>query len=435
MHSKYYKKYIRIPPAESIDIRGILPIIQHPLFQRLRSVSQLSNIIFVFPGASHNRFEHVLGVYGKAVRFCAQLQKDGIINVNEAHNIAIFGLLHDIGHGPFSHLIEDLTPYNHKKNGLRVIGELKNEIEKSGGDFNFIKQCFESKNHLNKIISDKNLGMDKLDYLERDIYHIGFGQRPDTETILNYLSFIDEDLVIDKKALESAKQVQRLYTYMYKEVYLHKSSLIIKRFLQKMISLWLSLRHIDPEALWLMNDQELMANIYLDNDPRLQFLYSVYTKRIAPSTGVVFRINQKQIRERIAGKKIKVIGEKPEFFKRFDTYTSPEKLEQIESQIAHLLRVPEHTVLVVPTLNPWRFAPEDILYHDEGKVFSLKDTQPDYFDSMKGELEEYLSIRVCIIGNRDLVYNNADKIHVLLKKIISNKTKKAKKTKNLELLV
>ena len=433
MASKYYKKYIRIPPGESIDIREILPIIQHPLFQRLRSVSQLSNVLFVFPGASHNRFEHVLGVYGKAVRFCNQLYKDGVLTAKEARNVSIFGLLHDIGHGPFSHLIEDLTPYNHKKNGLRIIGELKNEIAKSGGDFKFIRECFELKNPLGKIISDKNLGMDKLDYLDRDTYHIGFGQRPDIETILNYLSFFDGSVVIDKKALESAKQIQRLYIYMYKEVYLHKSSLIAKRFLQKMISLWISLRHIDPETLWLMNDQELIAHVYLDSDPRIQFLYSVYAKRIAPSTGVVFRVSQKQLRERIAGKKIKVIGEKPDFFKRFEVYTSPEKLENIESQIARLLKIPEHTVLVVPTLNPWRFAPEDILYHDDGVVYSLKDTQASYFEAMKGELEEYLSIRICIIGNRALLYDHADKIHALLKRILSSKSIKNKKTKNLQL--
>ncbi|MEK9157992.1 MAG: HD domain-containing protein [Patescibacteria group bacterium] len=433
MNSKYYKKYIRIPPGESIDIRGIFPIIQHPLFQRLRSVSQLSNILFVFPGASHNRFEHVLGVYGKAFRFCAQLYKDGILTKKESINVPIFGLLHDIGHGPFSHLIEELTPYDHDKNGFRIIDELKKAIKESGGDPAFIKNLFGRKNLLYRIIMDKNLGMDKLDYLERDIYHIGFGQRPDVETVLNYLSYIDDNLVIDKKALESAKQVQRLYTYMYKEVYLHKSSLIAKRFLQKMISLWISLHHIDPEELWLMNDQELMAHIYMDSDLRLKFLYSVYSKRTAPSTGLVFRVNHKKFRERIAGKKIKVVGEKPEFFKSFEPYASPEKLESIESQIAHLLKVPEHTVLVVPTLNPWRFAPEDILYHDEGVVYSLKDTQPEYFESMKGELEEYLSIRVCIIGNRTLVHDNAEKIHSLLKKIVSSKP--AIKTKNLELRV
>ncbi len=429
------KRYIRIPPGENIDIRPVLPVVMHPLFQRLRFVSQLSNMLFVFPGATHNRFEHALGVYHKAVRLCARLQEEGIITAEQAFNISLFGLLHDIGHGPFSHLIEDLTPYNHKKNGLKFLIELRLAIEKCGGDFEFIQGCLDGTEPLGKIISDKNLGMDKLDYLDRDTFHIGFGQRPDNETIMDYLSYIKKSVVIDKKALEAAKQIQRLYTYMYKEVYLHKSSLIATRFLQKMVSLWLGLRHVDVESLWLMTDHELMAQVYTDPDPRLQFLYSVYVKRIAPSTGVVFRVDHKQFKERLAGKKIKVIGEKPDFFKRFQAHASPTELEYIEQLVAKVLKVQAHTVLVVPTLSPQRFAAEDILYHDGDDVCSLRDTQPSYFESMQDDLVEYLSVRVCIIGNRGLLYDNADKVHTVLKRAIASTTRKKRTGRNLALEV
>ncbi len=436
MLGSHYKKYIRIPPGESVDIRSILPVLSHPLFQRLRFVSQLSSILFVFPGATHTRFEHALGVYHRAVKLCARLQEEGILNKEQAFNVALFGLLHDIGHGPFSHLIEELTPYNHKKNGLRILDQLADEIHSAGGNLEFIRACFDGTEPLGKIISDKNLGMDKLDYLDRDTFHIGFGQRPDIETIVDYLSYIKDSIVIDKKSLEAAKQIQRLYTYMYKEVYLHKSSLIASRFMQKMFSLWLSLRHTDIESLWLMNDHELMAQIYTDADPRLQFLYSVYVKRIAPSTGLVFRIDHKQFKERVAGKKIKVIGEKKEFFEQFNKHAAgPEELEGMEQQIGKLLKVPAHTVLVVPTLSPWRFAPEDIRYHDDGQVHSLNETHPEYFEGMKDDLEEYLAVRICIIGNRSLVYDNAEKIHALLKRIISSNTSRKRTSKNLSLEV
>ncbi len=434
MPSRYYKKYIRIPPGESIDIRDIMPIVQHPLFQRLRFVSQLSNILFVFPGASHNRFEHALGVYGKTARLSKRLAEEGVLTAGQARNVALFGLLHDIGHGPFSHLIEDLTPYNHKKNGFRILGELEQAIEASGGNYAVIRKFFENQDPLGGIVSDKNLGMDKIDYLDRDTFHIGFGQRPDVETILDYLDYIDGRVAIDKKALEAAKQIQRLYTYMYKEVYLNKSSLIAKRFLQKMIALWISTRRVDPEDLWLLTDGELMARIYTDSDPRIQFLYTSYMKRVAPSTGVVLRVDRKQSRERVAGKQIKVIGETRPFFDQFAARASSRDLEHIESQIARLLKVPEHTVLVVPTLSPHRFAPQDIWYHDDGTVHSLAMNQPAYFESMKDELEEYLSVRVCIIGNRSLVYAHAEKIHQLIRRVLRERDYKKKPSRNLELL-
>src|SRR5258706_15659797 len=123
MPSTYYKKYIRIPPGESIDIRRIMPVINHPLFQRLLHISQLGTTLTVFPGATHNRFEHSLGVYAKTVRFCRKMVEGGLMTQFEALNISLFGLLHDIGHGPFSHVIEELTPLSgdENENGLVVL--------------------------------------------------------------------------------------------------------------------------------------------------------------------------------------------------------------------------------------------------------------------------------------------------------------------------
>ena len=230
---------------------------------------------------------------------------------------------------------------------------------------------------------------------------------------------MNKGMVIDKKSLESAKQIQRLYLYMYKEVHLHKSSLIAQRFLQKMIMIWLAKHKVNPIELWALNDQELMAKLYTDSEERLKLMYVDYIQRNLPSTGLVFRIDTKQSRERLAGKKIKVIGESQGFFNRVLKHSSPQALEILEKKIAKSINVPAHTIIVVPTLSTWRFVPEDILYHDEGKILSLKKNQPEYFQGMSEELNSYLSLRISIIGDRDLVYKNSAKIHQLIKKHIS----------------
>ena len=297
MESGHYKKYIRIPPGVSIDVRNILPIINHPLFQRLLHVGQLGTTLSVFPGATHNRFEHALGVYHKTRNFCQRLITDYILNHKEALNISLFGLLHDIGHGPFSHVIEELTPYDHDKNGARIIKSLKTAITKSGGDYNFILTLFNRKNSLYRIVMDRNIGTDKLDYLERDTYHTGFGQRPDVETILDYSTFMDGNMVIDKKALEAAKQIQRLYIYMYKEVYLHKSTLISQRFMQKIIARLILKEKIKPPDLWKMNDHQIMARIFLSEDAVLRWQYQALVERNLPRTGLVVRLKSRRIRE------------------------------------------------------------------------------------------------------------------------------------------
>jgi uncharacterized protein len=418
MKNQYYKKYIRIPPHESIDIRKISPIIHHPLFQRLLHISQLGTTLTVFPGAAHNRFEHAMGVYAKTRRFCFKMLKAQLLTKHEVENVSLFGLLHDIGHGPFSHVIEGLTPVNHDKNGFKIIEQLKSEINKAGGDYAFIKKLFSWKDPLHKIVMDKNMGMDKLDYLERDVYHTGFGQRPDIESIFNYLVFIKGQLVIDKKSLEAAKQMQRLYTYMYKEVHLHKSSLIAGRFLEKMVSILLRLEKIDPSELWLMNDTELIAKIYTNDDPRLKYLYNSYKNRDFPKTGLVIRLKDREFKERIAGKSIKVIGENQKFFDRFLKHSLPQELEKWESLIANAVGVEDYKIILVPTLFPWRFVPSDILYHDDGKIFSLKKTHREYFDALDLEMSDYLAIRVCIVGDRKRIYKSADMIYRLIKKRI-----------------
>ena len=418
--NKFYKKYIRIPPNESIDIRGISPIIHHPLFQRLLHISQLGTTLAVFPGAMHNRFEHSLGVYGKSLGFCEKMKKEGFLTDKEANNVPLFALMHDIGHGPFSHVIEGITPLrgDENENGLKVLKLLKKEVKRARGDYELIESMFSHKNPLYKIVMDKNVGMDKLDYLERDIYHTGFGQRPDIESIFNYLVYLKGELVVDKKSLEAAKQMQRLYISMYKEVYLHKSSLISQRFLEKMLAMWLQTAEVKPDELWLMNDKELIGEIYKTPKDDIQFMYQCYKNRNFPKTGLVLRLKDRQFKERIAGKAIKVIGEPKEFFGRFIKCSSPQALEGMEADVANLIGAPAYQVVIVPTLTPWRFTPKDILYHDDGEIFSLKKTQSKYFNVLREEMSDYIALRICIVGNRELVYKNADEIHKFLKKII-----------------
>ena len=415
MLNKFYKKFIRIPPNESVDIRGIMPIIHHPLFQRLLHIFQLGANLVVFPGASHNRFEHALGVYSKTSQFCDRLVREGSLTKEQAKNIALFGLLHDIGHGPFSHVIEELTPVNHDQNGFKIIGLLNEEIKSAGGDPRFIKALFGRRNNFYKIVMDKNMGMDKLDYLDRDVFHTGFGQRPDIKSVFDYLSFIKGNLVIDKKSLEAAKQMQRLYLYMYKEFYLHKSSQINQRFLEKMIATWMKLEKMNPGKLWLMNDYELLAHIYKHKNPALQLMYRSFRNRDLPKTGLVIRLKDHQSKERISGKKIRVIGEEKEFFDKFAKYSSFKELEKLENSIGREFGVDPYKIIIVPMITPWRFVPEDILYHDNGIIYSLKQTSPGYFEVMRAETRDYVAIRVCVIGDRNLIYKNADKIYKLFK--------------------
>ena len=78
--------------------------------------------------------------------------------------------------------------------------------------------------------------------------------------------------------------------------------------------------------------------------------------------------------------------------------------------------VEPYKIVVVPMTTPWRFVPEDILYHDDGNIFSLKKTYPEYFETMKLEADDYVAVRVCVIGDRSIIYKNSELIYKLIKK-------------------
>jgi HD superfamily phosphohydrolase len=238
--------------------------------------------------------------------------------------------------------------------------------------------------------------------------------------MLNYLTFIDDNLVVDKKSLESAKQVQGLYTYMFKQVYLHKSSIISQRYLQKMISLWLEHSKYKSSELWRLNDAELLAHLYLSDNTTVAGMYKSYFGRNLPVSGLVIRLQDRQFKERISGKKIRLIGEKQEFFDKFMRVSAPKQLEVLESKVAEYLKIEPGRIVIVPILTPWRFVPEDILYHDNGEVFSLKKTHKDYFDSLKCDLDDYIAIRICIVGEREKLYRKADGVYNIIKDAIES---------------
>ena len=96
-------------------------------------------------------------------------------------------------------------------------------------------------------------------------------------------------------------------------------------------------------------------------------------------------------------------------------HASPADLEKLESMVGDLIGIPSHKIVIVPTLTPWRFVPEDILYHDDGRILSLKTTQKEYFEALRGEMKDYMAVRICIVGNRSLIYKNSELIHKLIK--------------------
>jgi len=209
-----------------------IKIIDNPIFQRLRRIRQLSGAHLTYPGAQHTRFEHSLGVMHIAGQAGQVLQEKGIINSDDIENLRIAALLHDIGHGPFSHLFEELSQRK-KKSSHEQLGRdliLKTDIgdliSKSGFDKKFItKLAFgDSKfQFMNEIISGA-LSADIMDYLLRDGYFTGAEHaKIDHKRITQSLDVYQKKLALEKSALYSFESMMHSRYQMFKAVYFHKT--------------------------------------------------------------------------------------------------------------------------------------------------------------------------------------------------------------------
>jgi len=209
-----------------------ITIIDNPIFQRLRRIRQLSGAHLVYPGAQHTRFEHSLGVMHIAGQAGQALQEKGIVNSNDIENLRLAGLLHDIGHGPFAHLFEEVLQRkkkaSHEEIGRDLIlkTEIGDVISKSGFDKKLItKLAFgDSKfQFMNEIISGA-LSADMMDYLLRDGYFTGAEHaKIDHKRITQSLDVYQKKLALEKSALYSFESMMHSRYQMFKAVYFHKT--------------------------------------------------------------------------------------------------------------------------------------------------------------------------------------------------------------------
>lgn len=208
--------------------RGILlDIVEHPWFQRLRRIRQLGMTDFVYPGALHTRFQHALGALHLMQSAVAVLRSKHVdISDAEAEAVQAAILLHDIGHGPFSHVLENtLLPYHHETLSRAIMAELDRQF---GGRLGPALQVFAGthpKPFLHQLVSGQ-LDMDRMDYLNRDSFFTGVHEGViGYDRIIKMLHVVDGRLVVEEKGLYSIEKFLIARRLMYWQVYLHKTVL------------------------------------------------------------------------------------------------------------------------------------------------------------------------------------------------------------------
>ena len=265
--------FIRIP-------RGLLySIVEHPLFQRLNRINQLGLASVVYPGARHTRFQHSLGAFHLMSEAILNLQQKGIfIFESEAEAVEAAILMHDIGHGPFSHVLENTLIHgiSHEEISLMMMEEINHSVN---GQLNLAISIFKGnypKNFLHQLISSQ-LDMDRLDYLRRDSFYTGVTEgNIGSARIIKMLNVVDDSLVVEQKGIYSLENYLTTRRLMYWQVYLHRTCVAYEKVLVNVLirakdlirmgqdvfaspALHYFLRN-DVDANWFATHPEALAN-------------------------------------------------------------------------------------------------------------------------------------------------------------------------------
>ncbi|WP_324069349.1 MAG: HD domain-containing protein [Flavobacterium sp.] len=216
----------------------IYDLIQHPYFQRLRRISQMGMSYLVYPGAHHTRFHHALGCMYIMQKAVQTLQFKGVsISEEEENALYIAILLHDIGHGPYSHAMEHsiVEEVHHEELSLLFMEQLNKEFE---GKLGLAIQVFKGEYHrkfMLQLISSQ-LDMDRMDYLKRDSFYSGVAEgNINSERLIQMMNVQDDYLVIEEKGIYSVEKFLVARRLMYWQAYLHKTSVVAELILTKIL--------------------------------------------------------------------------------------------------------------------------------------------------------------------------------------------------------
>lgn len=410
-------KVIRDPIHGNIKVEGMfLELLETPELQRLYNIKQLGFAHLVFPGAHHTRLEHSLGTYHMASR-CAQALD---LDKTEKEIIECAALLHDIGHGPFSHTLESILRENiHVDHvGLTekiIFGDYKifDENEKkyleSGSVSDVLNKYDANKEEMSDIIKgetykklylsqllNSTIDVDQLDYLARDAYYTGVAYGMiDTERFLQTLVINEDNLAITRKGVGVVESILLARTLMYSSVYFHKTARIAELMLSRAIEM---LPKGDALELFKMTDSELMINAKKLGD----FQYEIITR-------LKYRKLFKQI---YSASKLDLDEQKLNIIRKLEKHKIRKEKEK---EIEDALKIPRgHIIIDVPRqdvhLSEPRINQTNIKVVDQNKSWSFDNLTPIAKAIKEKSIPEWTIMIIADEKFRDAITKNAEKL-------------------------
>jgi uncharacterized protein len=354
-------------------------LIDTPQIQRLRRIKQLGFTYLVYPGANHTRFEHSIGSMYLASRLANSLN----LSKEQKEMLRVCALLHDAGHGPFSHVSEGVLEKSHEELTSKLIMKSElSEILSEKFDPKEIIKLINGEGTLGHIISG-DLDVDRMDYLLRDSYYTGVAYGViDVERLIHNMK-LEDNLILKAKGVQAAESMLLARYFMYPSVYQHHTTRIINSIFRRCLNQLFKEEHIIPEKIYKYDDTDIISTA------RYQ------TGFIAD---MMHRLDNRKLFKTVYSLKLDELENPNAVFK-----IEPERIKSFEKEISEELNIPsEYVIMDVP----------DYPSFDEMK------TQV----SSSGELVNLIEISTIVRTLRDARFNHAD-LCVYLPEEYSNNAK------------
>ena len=296
------KKFIRDSVYGDINLSEFeVKVMDMPQFQRLRRIKQLGLISLIYPGATHTRFEHCLGTMNLGSKLAEELELDP----DDVELIRISALLHDVGHGPFSHVSEGVLSFPHEELTRYVITQTSmRDLLEEKFDVNEIADIINGKGHLGPIVSGE-LDVDRMDYLLRDSHNTGVSYGIiDYERLISNLK-LEDGLILDIKGVQAAEGALVSRYFMYPSVYQHHTTRIVNSMFRRALQKTFDEKMLDEHEIYKYDDSDI-TSMFRNSE-------NEYVRDI------MFRLDN-----RIIPKRVKTI--------RLDNFKYPEKMYKIKAE-------------------------------------------------------------------------------------------------------
>jgi len=296
------RKFIRDSVYGDIELSKFeVRVMDMPQFQRIRRIKQLGLISLIYPGANHTRFEHCIGTMNLASKLATKLD----LSDDEIELVRMSGLLHDIGHGPFSHVSEGVLSFPHEELTKYVIEKTSlHDLLDEKFNTKEIVDIINGRGHLGPIISGE-LDVDRMDYLLRDSHNTGVAYGViDYERIISNLK-LDDGLVLDIKGVQAAEGALVSRYFMYPSVYQHHTTRIVNSMFRRALKREIDSGKINENDMYKYDDADIISLFRTSDDEIVRDMINRLDNRIIP-------------------KRVKTI--------RLDNFKNPEKLYKIDQK-------------------------------------------------------------------------------------------------------